>query len=450
MHVFKFRDMTLTLDENSGSLFEVDHLAGEIITLLNSCTLADARETLGKKYDAVVLESALSEVEDLIEQGMLFTSMPGEPEIADTAPQVKALCLHVAHDCNLRCKYCFAGTGDFGGSRGMMDLATGKAAIDFLISSSGTRRNLEVDFFGGEPLLNFPLVQELTAYGEEQARKHGKVMRFTLTTNGTLFTDEVTEFLNEKRMAAVLSLDGRREVNDRMRPFDEEQGSYDTVSQGHLEFVRSRGSTNYNVRGTYTALNLDFSEDVRHLYDLGFREISLEPVVGGLDAEYGLRAEHLEVLKQEYDKLAEFYLECQACGDGFRFFHFNLATYEGPCFAKRISGCGAGFDYVAVTPEGDLYPCHQFVGNEEFKIGDVKNGITHPQMSETFLRANLFRKPECMSCWAKFFCSGGCHANAYHQSGDFLIPDPISCELQKKRIECALGIQAVRLRDASR
>ena len=447
MHIFNFRDMTLVLDSNSGSLFEVDELAGRIIPLLPTHTMLEIREILlqAQEYELTSLDKALAEVQELVAQDILNKTMPEEPLIEDTTPQVKALCLHVAHDCNLRCKYCFAGTGDFGGGRSMMDIATGREAIDFLIKSSGTRKNLEVDFFGGEPLLNFPLVKDLTAYGEKEAAKHGKVIRFTLTTNGTLLTPEVTDFLNDKKMAVVLSIDGRPEVNDLMRPFTDGEGSYKIVSEDLLSFVRSRDGAKYYVRGTYTAFNLDFSEDVKHLYDMGFREISLEPVVGSPEMNYSLKPSHLEALCQEYEKLADFYLQCEEAGDGFNFFHYNLSIYEGPCIAKRISGCGAGCDYVAVTPEGHLYPCHQFVGNEEFKIGDVQSGIVKRDLPETLLRANLFQKPDCMQCWARFFCSGGCHANAWYSNGDFLIPDKMACELQKKRIECALGIKAVQL-----
>jgi len=259
-------------------------------------------------------------------------------------------------------------------------------------------------------------------------------------------TPEETSFLNDKQMAVVLSIDGRPEVNDRMRPFDRGEGSYKIISQELLDFVHSRDAAKYYVRGTYTSFNLDFCEDVKHLYDLGFREISLEPVVGSPEMDYSLKAEHLGTLKREYEKLADFYLQCEDLGDGFNFFHYNMSTYGGPCFAKRISGCGAGCDYVAVTPEGHLYPCHQFVGIDEFKIGDVRTGIVNRNLSETLLRANLFHKPECLDCWARFFCSGGCHANAWYSNGDFLVPEKMSCELQKKRIECALGIKAVQMK----
>lgn len=446
MHVFTFQDMTLVLDTSSGSLFEVDELAGRIIGLLPQHSVEAIREMLASGYGQVELDDALSEVSKLVAEGNLNAELPPEPVIEEEAPQIKALCLHVAHDCNLRCKYCFAGTGDFGSGRTLMDEATGKAAIDFVLRSSGTRKHLEVDFFGGEPLLNFDLVKCLTAYGEEQAPKFGKIIRFTLTTNGTLLGDEEIQFLNGKKIAAVLSLDGRPEVNDRMRPFEGNVGSYTPVKEALLRFVQARSGQNYYVRGTFTAHNLDFSEDVKHMYELGFREISVEPVVGGAGETYTLTTDHLNTLRAEYDKLASFYLERQQAGEPFNFFHFNMATYNSPCFGKRVSGCGAGFDYVAVTPDGELYPCHQFVGNPKFLMGDVFTGIRDNTLSHEFRLANLYKKPECMACWAKFFCSGGCHANAFHANGGLLKPDVLSCELQKKRVECALGITAVKLK----
>lgn len=448
MHIFKFRDMTLVLDPITGSLFEVDELAGEVVKLWYKNTPEQILSALAGRFPARAVAEAIAEVEELKAKGAIDPVMPPEPELIDEAPQVKALCLHVAHDCNLRCKYCFAGTGDFGHGRTIMDTDTGKAAIDFLLRSSGARKHLEVDFFGGEPLLNFDLVKEVVAYGEEQGPKAGKVIRFTLTTNGTLLGDAETEFLNEKKMNVVLSLDGRKDVNDRMRPFEGEVGSYTLVRDALLRFVNRRNGQNYYVRGTYTAHNLDFSEDVKHLYDLGFREISVEPVVGGAGESYALTSEHLASLCNQYELLADFYLEKDVSAEPFTFFHFNMATYGGPCFGKRVTGCGAGFDYVAVTPEGDLYPCHQFVGNETFKIGSVWDGIIKPELTAEFLKANLYRKPECMECWAKFFCSGGCHATAYHSNGTILKPDALACDLQRKRVECALGITAAKIKSA--
>jgi len=445
MHVFRFRGKILTLDPITGTLLEVDELAGEVLKLWPHMTPAGVSEALSLRFSAHDVARAMGEVEELVSLGLLDAIMPPEPtySAADLC-QVKALCLHVAHDCNLRCRYCFAGTGDFGLERGMMDEATGRAAIDFLLRSSGARKHLEVDFFGGEPLLNFDVVRRIVAYAEEHAPKWGKLIRFTLTTNATLLDEVTTQYLNDKQIAVVLSLDGRQAVNDRMRPFAGDAGSYTSVSAAILRFVKSRGGKNYYVRGTYTAHNLDFATDIRHLYDLGLRELSVEPVVGGAGESYQLTRDHLPTLVQEYERLADLYLTKQEEGDPFNLFHFNMATYGGPCFGKRVSGCGAGCDYLAVTPLGELYPCHQFVGQKDFAMGTVFTGVKAPDLAREFSRANLYRKPECMQCFAKFFCSGGCHAHAYHSNGTILKPDALHCELQRKRVECALGISAIR------
>lgn len=445
MHVFKFAGKTLTLDPITGTLLEVDEVAGEVLKLWPDHTRDEISAALSARFSLHEVTQALSEVEDLAAVGVLDAVMPPEPTADEgSLGQVKALCLHVAHDCNLRCRYCFAGTGDFGFRRTLMDVPTGRAAIDFLLRSSGSRRHLEVDFFGGEPLLNFPVVREVVAYGEAEAQKFAKVIRFTLTTNATLLDESAIEFLNEKQMAVVLSLDGRQAINDKMRPCASGVGSYSAVSQAIGKFVASRAGKNYYVRGTYTAHNLDFTADVAHLYSLGLREISMEPVVGGAGAPYGLTRDHLASLCDEYERLADFYLAKQNEGAPFTFFHFNLATYGGPCFGKRVSGCGAGCDYLAVTPSGDLYPCHQFVGQEKFAMGTVFAGVTAPSLAQEFGRATLYRKPECLRCFAKFFCSGGCHAHAYYSNGTILQPDALHCELQRKRIECALGISALK------
>jgi len=444
VHVFNFRDTTLVLDPVTGSLFAVDELAGEVIKSYSQISPREIKELLSTRFSLADIDVVLEEVKALCDEGLLNVALPDEPEQAEDNPQVKALCLHVAHDCNLRCKYCFAATGNFGGGRTLMDLETGKAAIDFLLLSSGSRKHLEVDFFGGEPLLNFSVVKELVAYGRQEAEKHSKVLRFTLTTNGTLLGEEEMRFLNENQLSVVLSLDGRAAVNDFLRPFADDAGSYTQVRDAILKFVASRGGKNYFVRGTYTAHNLDFSKDVEHLYDLGLREISLEPVVGGVGESYALTMEHAEDLCREYDRLADFYLEKQEGGDPFNFFHFNVATYNGPCFGKRIIGCGAGWDYVAVTPEGDIYPCHQFVGNEQFKLGTVFTGLVNLDLPRELSQVNVYRKPDCLACWAKLYCSGGCHASAFHVHGNFLTPDALACVLQKKRIECALGINALK------
>jgi len=445
VHVFNFREKTLVLDPVTGSLFSVDKLAGEIIRDWGKFSPEELKERLGASFSPGAIDEALAEVKALCDEGLLDVALPAEPKRLEDVPQIKALCLHVAHDCNLRCRYCFAATGNFGGGRSLLDVATGKAAIDFLLRSSGSRKHLEVDFFGGEPLLNFAVVKALVDYGRQEAQRCGKIMRFTLTTNATLLGDAETNFLNEHEIAVVLSLDGRAAVNDFMRPSADDGGSYSLVSENIQRFLQSRNSRNYYVRGTYTAHNLDFAKDVAHLYDLGLREISLEPVVGGVGGDYALTEEHMQTLCREYERLTDYYLEKLEGGEPFNFFHFNLSTYDGPCFGKRIIGCGAGWDYVAVTPEGSIYPCHQFVGDERFKIGTVQEGIENFNLARELAQANLYRKPDCLACWAKLFCSGGCHATAFHSHGSFLKPDALACTLQKKRIECALGIAATKM-----
>jgi len=445
VHAFSFREKTLVLDPITGSLFETDKLASEIVKLWDKFSPEEIRNTLSSEYSATAIDEAFAEVKTFFATGLLGATLPAEPEFSEVFPQVKALCLHVAHDCNLRCRYCFAGAGNFGLGRTLLDLETGKAAIDFLLRSSGERKHLEVDFFGGEPLLNFAVVKGVVAYGRHEAEKYGKVIRFTLTTNATLLGEAEEKFLNEHAISVVLSLDGRPDVNDFMRPTSGGDGSYQAVSENIRRFVSSRGAKNYYVRGTFTAHNIDFAKDVEHLYDLGLREISLEPVVGGATESYALTSLELDALLGEYDRLADYYLKKLECGDPFNFFHFNLATYDGPCFSKRIVGCGAGWDYVAVTPEGDIYPCHQFVGDNQFKIGTVWEGIGLLNVSRQFARANLYQKPDCLACWAKLYCSGGCHATAYQAHGTLLKPDAVACALQKKRIECALGILATKV-----
>ncbi|MDP3058100.1 MAG: thioether cross-link-forming SCIFF peptide maturase [bacterium] len=442
MHIFQALDRNYVFDTGSGSLFEIDEVALAVLELWPAFSTKQIMAELEGRFSSVSIEEAANELSDMLSDGVLNSEIPLEPSASNAVPEVKALCLHVAHDCNLRCLYCFAGTGNFGGERTMMDFETGKAAIDFLLKSSGSRRNLEVDFFGGEPLLNFQVVKQIVAYGEKVQTEHGKNIRFTLTTNATLLGKEEIDFLNEKKMAVVVSLDGRPEINDRMRPFNGGHGSHESVSKAIVDFVKSRDTKNYYVRGTFTRHNLDFTKDIEHLYALGLREISLEPVVAAEKEDYAIRSEHLPRLFLEYDKLARFYLDKEASGDGFNFFHFNMATYNGPCFAKRVTGCGAGYDYVAITPEGELYPCHQFVGQEQFKLGNVFLGIENFSLSARFRAANLYHKEDCSSCWARFLCSGGCHANAYYANGDLLSPDQISCALQKKRIECSLALVA--------
>ncbi len=355
---------------------------------------------------------------------------------------VKALCLHIAHDCNLACRYCFAEEGEYHGRRAVMSYEVGKAALDFLIKNSGNRRNLEVDFFGGEPLMNFEVVKKLVAYGREQEKIHNKNFRFTLTTNGVLLNDEIMEFANQEMANVVLSIDGRKEVNDRMRPFRKGAGSYDLIVPKFQKFAESRNQEKYYVRGTFTHNNLDFSEDVLHLADLGFRQISVEPVVAEPTESYALQEEDLPRLFEEYDRLAQELIRRQKENRGFHFFHFMIDLEGGPCVAKRLSGCGSGTEYLAVTPWGDLYPCHQFVGNEEFLMGNVTEGVKNLQLQKEFKSCNVYAKEKCRNCFAKFYCSGGCAANSWNFHGSITDAYDIGCELQKKRIECAIMIKA--------
>lgn len=443
MHKFAINGSRFLFDENTNSLHAIDQLVWDVLDQ-GEISLEQAAEQLAHRYPLTELQEAWEELQQLRQQGLLTSQPLPRPEIPLQAePQVKALCLHMAHDCNLRCIYCFAGTGPFGGSRELMPLSVGKAALDLLVRTSGPRRHLEVDFFGGEPLLNFPVVQDLVAYGRELERRTGKVFRFTLTTNATLLTAEVEEFLNREQIAVVLSLDGRPSVNDHARPYGDGSGSYQTIVPDMLRLAASRNHSNYYVRGTYTHHNLDFAADVAHLAELGFRHLSMEPVVGAPEEAYTLKPEDLPQVLAEYEQLAAYYVQRHQAGQPFTFFHFNLSLDHGPCAIKRVTGCGAGYDYLAVTPAGELYPCHQFVGQPEWQLGDVQSGITRPEISRQFQQVNLYSKETCVDCWARFFCSGGCMAHAWFANGDFTKPEQMACALQQKRLECALYVQAM-------
>jgi uncharacterized protein len=396
----------------------------------------------GRPVDPAVISQVEADLADLRVQGLLTEEAEAEPEI-HREPLFKALCLHVSHDCNLRCKYCFAGTGPFGGGREQMSFEVGKAAIDRLLGESGARRQLEVDFFGGEPLLNLDVVRQLVAYGREAGYRFNKDIHFTLTTNGVALDESARQFLNREQIAVVLSLDGRPSVHDAMRG----KGSYQKILPNFQALIRDRGFTNYYLRGTYTANNLDFSRDVAHLYDLGFKELSLEPVVDR-EGDYRLTTDHLKKLSVEYDKLAAYYLEKRTSGAGFTFFHFEINLEHGPCLPKRLTGCGAGFDYFAVTPAGELYPCHQFVGRKEFIMGNVTDGITRTDLRREFGAATLYKKDGCAACWSRFYCSGGCHANAHLINGSIYQPDTLGCELQRKRLELALALKGLAMQPA--
>ena len=443
VHQYKNNGYNIVLDVNSGAVHIVDDAAYDVIALWESHTKDEILEKLQSDYEVEQIKEAIEETASLETEGILFTKDVYEnilPKKQQTV--VKALCLHIAHDCNLRCRYCFADEGEYHGKRALMSYETGKAALDFLIANSGNRRNLEVDFFGGEPTMNFQVVKDLVAYGREQEKVFDKRFRFTLTTNGVLLNDEIMEFANREMANVVLSIDGRKEVNDKMRPFANGSGSYDLIVPKFQKFAESRNQTDYYVRGTFTRHNLDFSKDVLHLADLGFKQISVEPVVAQPEDDYAIREEDLPWLFEEYDKLAEEMVKRHKHGDDFQFFHFMIDLEGGPCVIKRLSGCGSGTEYLAVTPWGDLYPCHQFVGNEKFCMGNVMEGVKNIDLREEFSSCKVYSKEKCQNCFAKFYCSGGCAANSYNFHGNIRDAYDIGCALQKKRVECAIMIKA--------
>jgi len=447
------------MDVNSGSVHVVDDVVYDAIALLEPVmgelvepkaipvkSRSQVTEELEKKYGETDATEALAEVQQLIDAEELYVQDIYQEYMVDFKKRetvVKALCLHIAHDCNLGCLYCFAGEGEYHGRRALMSFEVGKKALDFLIAASGNRRNLEVDFFGGEPLMNLEVVKQLVAYGRSREADSNKRFRFTLTTNGMLLNEEIMDFCNREMSNVVLSLDGRREVNDYMRPTRNQRGSsYDIIVPKFQRFAASRAGKDYYVRGTFTRHNLDFAEDVKHFADLGFEQMSIEPVVAAPEEPYAIRAEDLPVIMAEYDSLAKEYIKRKKEGNGFHFFHFMIDLNQGPCVAKRLSGCGSGTEYLAVTPWGDFYPCHQFVGQEEFLMGNVDTGIVRTDIRDEFKLCNVYAKEKCRDCFARFYCSGGCAANAYNFHGSITDAYDIGCEMQKKRIECAIMIKA--------
>ena len=447
VHRYKNNGYNIILDINSGGIHVVDELVYDAVGLLDEGKTAEQiSEILNDTYPAQDIENALEEIQELKDKDMLFTTDIYENAIEQFSehhePVVKALCLHIAHDCNLACRYCFAEEGEYHGHRELMTYETGKQALDFLIANSGSRRNLEVDFFGGEPLMNWQVVKELVRYGREQEKIHNKNFRFTLTTNGVLLNDEIMEFANQEMGNVVLSIDGRKEVHDHMRPFPKGAGSYDLILPKFKKFAESRHQDKYYVRGTFTHYNLDFSKDVLSLADQGFKQISVEPVVAPDEADYAIRREDLPQIFEEYDALAREMIKREKEGNGFNFFHFMIDLTGGPCVYKRLSGCGSGTEYLAVTPWGDLYPCHQFVGTEEFLMGNVWEGIKTPEIQKEFRHCNVYTKEECKKCFARFYCSGGCAANSFNMHGTINSTYEIGCELQRKRVECAIMIKA--------
>ena len=447
VHQYKMGGYNIVIDVNSGAIHRVDDLTYDLLAMYETSDKDAIFEELSKKYpdQASDLEEAWQEISDLIASEDLFSKDNYEPYITDFAKRptvVKALCLHIAHDCNLACRYCFAEEGEYHGKRELMSYEVGKKALDFLVANSGNRRNLEVDFFGGEPLMNFQVVKDLVAYGRSLEEKHDKNFRFTLTTNGVLLDDDIMEFANREMGNVVLSIDGRPEVHNRMRPFRKGAGSYDLIVPKFQKFADSRKQEKYYVRGTFTRNNLDFSKDVLHLADLGFKQISVEPVVAQETDDYAIREEDLPQLFEEYENLALEMVKRHGTEKDFNFFHFMIDLEGGPCVAKRLSGCGSGTEYLAVTPTGDLYPCHQFVGNKDFLMGNVDDGVVNTDLRDSFKSCNVYAKDKCRECFARFYCSGGCAANSYNFHGDIHNAYDIGCALQKKRVECAIMIKA--------
>ena len=440
IHKFVVNGEYILLDVNSGSVHVLDQVAYRILDVFDGANDAAIIAEFAAEFGETAVRETLEELHELMAAGQLFSADAEIPPVFAAKPIVKSLCLHIAHDCNLRCGYCFASTGSFGHDRGLMSPEVACRAVDFLLEHGGSRKHAEIDFFGGEPLLNMETVRAAVAHIRKREAETGKIFNLTLTTNAVLLSQENLDFLNQENIQLILSIDGRREVHDRMRPFAGGVGSYDKVLANMHKAVDSRQGANYYARGTYTAYNLDFAADVLALADEGFGRLSVEPVVAK-DAPYGLCEEQLPELFAQYDLLAAEYLRRHREGNGFDFFHFNVDLENGPCLTKRLSGCGAGHEYYAVTPEGDLYPCHQFVGRDDFKVGTVFAGIDQPDLCDEFRQAHVLTKPECRRCWARFYCSGGCHANAEAFHGSIHQPYELGCELQKKRLECAIAVQ---------
>ena len=450
VHQYKNNGYNIVLDVCSGSVHVVDDLVYDMIAMYKDKKFEEIEQAILEKYGDTYskedIKDAYSDISELEEKELLFTEDVFKDVIIDFKKRktvVKALCLHIAHDCNLACKYCFADEGEYHGQkRELMSLEVGKQAIDFLIENSGNRVNLEVDFFGGEPLMNFDVVKEIVAYGRSKEKAANKNFRFTLTTNGMLLNDEVIDFCNREISNVVLSLDGRKEINDMMRPTRNGKGSYDIIVPKFQKFVEKRGDKSYYVRGTFTRNNLDFTKDFELMTELGFKEISIEPVVTPDENDYAIREEDLPTIFEQYDKLAVDLIRRQKEGKPVTFFHYKLDLNGGPCVYKRLSGCGSGTEYLAVTPWGDLYPCHQFVGNEDFLMGNVWDGVKNTNLQDEFKCCNVYAKEKCRKCFARFYCSGGCAANSYNFHGTITDAYDLGCELQKKRIECAIMIKA--------
>lgn len=449
IHEYKSHGYNIVLDVNSGSVHVVDDLVYDMIPEIEKDIEAGlSDDEIAVKEGGSLMDTdrkeAVSEILSLKNSGMLFSEDVYESAVdkfMERETVVKAMCLHIAHACNLGCKYCFAGKGEYCGPAALMSYQVGKDALDYLVKNSGNRHNLEVDFFGGEPLMNWDVVKDLVAYGRSIEKEHNKRFRFTLTTNGTLLDDDILEFANKEMSNLVLSIDGRKEVHDNMRPFRDGRSSYDEILPKYKKAAESRDQMNYYVRGTYTHFNTDFAADVLHLADEGFQQISVEPVVAQPEEPYALTDADIPVLLEQYDILADEMLKRRKEGRGFNFFHFMIDLEGGPCVYKRLSGCGAGCEYVSVTPWGDIYPCHQFVGQDDYKLGSIYDGIQKKDLQKKFHDCNVYSKPDCSNCFARYYCSGGCMANSQHFTGDIYGAYKVGCELQRKRIECAIMLK---------
>ena len=454
VHQYKLGGYNIVLDICSGSVHAVDEVAYDIISLFESNDRATILAAMAEKYasrediSSSDLEECYEQVLALKEQGKLFVPDTFQPMAGKlkqkTAGVVKALCLHIAHTCNLNCSYCFASQGKYNGDRAVMSFEVGKQALDFLVAHSGNRRNLEVDFFGGEPLMNFQVVKDLVAYARSIEKEHNKNFRFTLTTNGMLVDDDVIEFANRECHNVVLSLDGRKEIHDRYRVDYAGKGSWERIVPKFQKFVEARGGKNYYMRGTFTHANPDFLNDIQQMLDLGFTELSMEPVVCAPGDPSELTEADKSIVMEQYEKLAELMLQRDKEGKPFTFYHYMIDLAGGPCIYKRISGCGSGTEYMAVTPWGDLYPCHQFVGDEKFLLGNIWDGVKNTAIQDEFMSCNVYSRPECHDCWAKLYCSGGCAANAYHSTGSVKGVYKYGCDLFRKRMECAIMVAVAR------
>ena len=438
IHVFNIKDLYFAIDTNSGLVHAVDEIVYDLL-IDEKFKCENALNQLNDKYGEKTVKEAISEINYLIDNKMLYTE--GTSYINKIEPAIKAMCLNMTHDCNLRCEYCFASQGTYNGEKAFLSFETGKKAFDFLVQSSGKRRNLEVDFFGGEPLMNFETIKKLVDYGRSLEKDNNKHFRFTVTTNGVLLDEDKINYINENMDNVVLSIDGRKETNDRMRKTINGKGSYEVIINNFKSFISKRGNRDYFARGTYTAYNLDFSEDVKHMREVGFDKISVEPVVALPEEKYALKEEHIDILKQEYEKLAEYYVDSYNTDKKFQFFHFNIELDGGPCIYKRSIGCGAGTEYVAVTPAGEMYPCHQFVGDPAYSMGDIWKGVTNTALRGEFKLCNAYSRPDCADCWARLYCGGGCAANAYHAAGAISGTYEYGCRLLKKRMECAIMVK---------